>query len=415
MFGLYILGGLLVAIFVMAMKRRQNEDGFSVALRQCPFRFAAELPSEWPQDLAGFVPRSGVLIEGRPPALLLVGHLKGGSVVVAGAARTALDDYLGFAFPADWKISAGQFSELVRIAKPDISRFIGAGECVLLWRRNHIAEPLHDLIAKARHDVFEVLVAGNDAKSAPALQPPGVVTPPSDPPKPSEPVASEAPLPAPASNPVTKVAQASLPASPTVPDDVFESDNEWGWRKEGDMGYMTLPPGALQPKIRVIFLAWHEMQFVPAEIGLLENLEEVTLDHTELKELPEKIGMCAKLKCLRVMHSKLKKIPISIGKLPKLEVLDFDDNDIEVLPEEIGQLITLRELNVSGNYIKKVPASVGGLARLEVLEVACTSLKSLPESVANLRNLRKLVVWNGFPETEKWKKMLPETEVSYPV
>ncbi|KAL3744340.1 hypothetical protein ACJRO7_013582 [Eucalyptus globulus] len=124
------------------------------------------------------------------------------------------------------------------------------------------------------------------------------------------------------------------------------------------------------------------LEMLPEQLGELENLEELVVDETRIKEIPSCIGSLKKLKRLsaqwdwRSKHLSLKKIPSSIGKLGELVELNLSNTRIKELPESIGKLNKLKILNICDCEIERIPSSIGKLQSLQKLDASsCTKLK----------------------------------------
>src|SRR5438874_2463787 len=84
--------------------------------------------------------------------------------------------------------------------------------------------------------------------------------------------------------------------------------------------------------------------------GLLIGLY---LGHLDLEVLPPEIGMFEQLEELDIYANLIKKLPPELGRLRALKKLNLSLNQLEVLPLEIGTFEQLEELDISHNLIKK--------------------------------------------------------------
>jgi Leucine-rich repeat (LRR) protein len=107
---------------------------------------------------------------------------------------------------------------------------------------------------------------------------------------------------------------------------------------------------------------------LPAEIGLLNNLTELTVSDCHLSILPREIG-----------------------HLNNLIKLDLDGNLFTTLPKEIGELTSLKELSISNNpVLSSLPTEIGDLSALEVLNLHDDKLASIPSSFSRLQALKEI-------------------------
>lgn len=135
-------------------------------------------------------------------------------------------------------------------------------------------------------------------------------------------------------------------------------------------------PRALSPEIgnltQLTNLTIENVTSLPAEIGDLDNLENLELNGTDLTALPPEIGDLDNLYLFSM----------------------FRAGDLASLPPEIGDLANLRVLNLSRHKITALPPEIGNLDKLERLRVI-GGLTSLPAEIGNLESLRQLTLGNS--------------------
>jgi Leucine-rich repeat (LRR) protein len=180
---------------------------------------------------------------------------------------------------------------------------------------------------------------------------------------------------------------------------------------------------------------------LPPEIGLLQNLQSLFLSHNELSSLPAEIGNLKNLGKLHLSDNLLNTLPSEIGKLKYLRLLFFDNNPLNSLPCELGDLNNLKEisefnikslealydssiksglekwlndpevtgdkqtavsriqhafiglsneLDLSDLKLSSLPPEIGELKTLKWLQLSNNRLKSLPAELAKLKNLKRL-------------------------
>ncbi|XP_039166445.1 disease resistance protein RUN1-like [Eucalyptus grandis] len=178
----------------------------------------------------------------------------------------------------------------------------------------------------------------------------------------------------------------------------------------------------------------------PEQLGELEKLEELVVNHTSIKEIPPCIGSLKKLKRLIVDWPligglPLVRIPSSIGKLRELLELYLSFTIIKELPESIGELNKLKILKIFNCHIKRLPSSIGklqslqellasdcqlmggeihldkgGLSSLKTLDLQLSKFSGLPENLDQLSSLEHLDL-GGCGELESLPK--PHFSLSY--
>ncbi|KAF8038738.1 hypothetical protein BT93_B1325 [Corymbia citriodora subsp. variegata] len=130
---------------------------------------------------------------------------------------------------------------------------------------------------------------------------------------------------------------------------------------------------------------------LPKEVGELEELKELILDHASIIKIPMSISSLRKLEKLSAKRcSSLREIPNSIGDLQSLQHLDLTGPAIERLPSSIGDLQSLQHLNLSGSTIERLPSSIGDLQSLQHLDLTDSAIKRLPSSIGDLQSLQHL-------------------------
>ncbi|XP_039161144.1 disease resistance protein RUN1-like [Eucalyptus grandis] len=132
---------------------------------------------------------------------------------------------------------------------------------------------------------------------------------------------------------------------------------------------------------------------LPKQLGELENLEELVVDHTNIKEIPPCIGSLKKLKTLRAvgcLQSNLQptEVPSSIVCPVSLSLVEYHKS--QPIPSSIGKLGELVELNLSNTRIKELPGSIGELNKLKILRICGSQIERLPRSIGKLQNLQEL-------------------------
>ena len=123
-----------------------------------------------------------------------------------------------------------------------------------------------------------------------------------------------------------------------------------------------------------------KVHYVPKEILLMEELEDLHLQLNDLETLPPVICDISSLKKLRLGGNGLTSLPKTIGKLKNLELLTLWSNNLSALPEEIGQLVNLKALDLSWNAaLDSLPDSIVHLNKLEQFSWDCSEEITLTE------------------------------------
>lgn len=95
------------------------------------------------------------------------------------------------------------------------------------------------------------------------------------------------------------------------------------------------------------------------------------------------------LQQLKLDKTYMKEIPEELGKLGKLEHLSLKSNDIEKLYGEITTLSQLRSLIIRKNKIKNsgVPTELFNLYDLNTLDLSHNKLKEVPDGLEKAKSL----------------------------
>lgn len=145
---------------------------------------------------------------------------------------------------------------------------------------------------------------------------------------------------------------------------------------------------ALESNSDTLVLDEQNLSELPPEIGLLTDLEVLSLATNQLTRLPADIGQLAKLKELCVSENRLVELPPQIGQLVNLEILWLNDNVLGGLPAEIRQLGKLRNLHLQENRLTELPPEIGKLANLQRLWIQNNRLTQLPAELCQLERLK---------------------------
>ncbi|XP_039164380.1 disease resistance protein RPV1 [Eucalyptus grandis] len=132
---------------------------------------------------------------------------------------------------------------------------------------------------------------------------------------------------------------------------------------------------------------------LPKYLGSLVSLTQLHLTFTEIEELPESIGSLKKLKTLVASHChSLAYIPSSIGHMASLSLLDLTRCvKLAQLPDTIGSLTSLQSLLLSECHsLREMPDSIGKLESLTELHLKSTAFEELPEFIGSLKKLETL-------------------------
>ncbi len=134
----------------------------------------------------------------------------------------------------------------------------------------------------------------------------------------------------------------------------------------------------------------NQLSALPAEIGLINQLEELQIVDNRLTSLPREFGQLVNLQRLDLHSNQLSSLPREFGQLVNLQRLDLHSNQLSSLPREFGQLVNLQMLYLHSNQLSSLPREFGQLVNLQMLYLRSNQLKSVPAEIVQLVNLQAL-------------------------
>ncbi|XP_039500095.1 protein flightless-1 isoform X1 [Drosophila santomea] len=154
-------------------------------------------------------------------------------------------------------------------------------------------------------------------------------------------------------------------------------------------------PGSMRQMSRVQWLTLDRTQLaeIPEELGHLQKLEHLSLNHNRLEKI---FGELTELSCLRSLdlrHNQLKNsgIPPELFHLEELTTLDMSHNKLKEVPEGLERAKNLIVLNLSNNQIESIPTPLFiHLTDLLFLDLSHNRLETLPPQTRRLINLKTL-------------------------
>ncbi|KAL2628894.1 hypothetical protein R1flu_013580 [Riccia fluitans] len=122
----------------------------------------------------------------------------------------------------------------------------------------------------------------------------------------------------------------------------------------------------------------------------LRYLNRLSVENTDVKELPSLIGDLQCLEHLTVSNKQLQELPASLGRLKNLQVLKVRFSELKELPAWIGDLESLERLTVCSTRLQGLPTRLGDLRGLKSLVVCSEALEDIPTSLSTLQSLEEL-------------------------
>jgi Leucine rich repeat len=103
------------------------------------------------------------------------------------------------------------------------------------------------------------------------------------------------------------------------------------------------------PSVVKLNLMDNDMVHLPAEVGLLANLQYLYLDNNRLESLPPEIGSLAQLTNLSADNNALTALPNQFFKLVGLKFLSLNRNQFAVFSPEVNRLVKLVTFHIKEN------------------------------------------------------------------
>ncbi|MEM7530933.1 MAG: leucine-rich repeat domain-containing protein, partial [Chloroflexota bacterium] len=123
---------------------------------------------------------------------------------------------------------------------------------------------------------------------------------------------------------------------------------------------------------------------LPAEIGNLESLEQLSLSGNQLTSIPAEIGALSELTNLSLALNGLTSVPEELGNLANLEELWLSSNQLSEIPFDVENLTNLTTLSLASNQIDRLPFSWAAMTKLTELHLNSNLLTELPDELGDL-------------------------------
>jgi Leucine-rich repeat (LRR) protein len=146
----------------------------------------------------------------------------------------------------------------------------------------------------------------------------------------------------------------------------------------------------LTENLTSLSLFGNHLTALPDSITKLAELEVLYLGKNEFVTFPEQVCYLKNLKILSIAYNDLDSLPDCIGNLEKLEMLILNNNQIEFLPDSVSNLKNLMVLNLNRNNLRTLPNGIYELDSLQTLNLGVNNIDSLSVLMANWVSLKEL-------------------------
>ena len=174
-------------------------------------------------------------------------------------------------------------------------------------------------------------------------------------------------------------------------------------------------PADLNRDITVLKLYGNQLDTIPDDLSLLENLNELDVSFCELKEFPSPILELKKLEHLNISNNFIRSIPQDITRL-QLKMFHLGRNPLDEFPKFLYQFSALEKTDLSNCYLERIPPVIFGLKNLTTINLRDNCITEIPEEVCQL-NLERLNVadnpLNELPESFRNFVNMEDLDISF--
>ncbi|KAG8439668.1 hypothetical protein GDO86_005734 [Hymenochirus boettgeri] len=127
-----------------------------------------------------------------------------------------------------------------------------------------------------------------------------------------------------------------------------------------------------------LYLSDNNLNILPPELELLQNLQILALDFNNFKVLPQVVCSLKQLSILYIGNNRLRDLPPELCFLKSLQTLWIESNYLTNLPVVICELTLLKTLHAGCNPIRQLPRELKNLTELRSIWMSSTLLTSFP-------------------------------------
>lgn len=162
-----------------------------------------------------------------------------------------------------------------------------------------------------------------------------------------------------------------------------------------------LPAMGAHPELRELLCTQCPLAVFP-DLDGCENLEHLTLNGNQLRELPTDVATLPELVMLHLSGNQIEQWPSRFGDA--LTSLFIERNKLSELPDAVLTAKSLSVLLVGGNPLTALPAALARLP-LRFLDLSATKLTKLPDWIAEMEHLETLLL--NHTSLQSWPQFAP--------
>ncbi|KAL6061609.1 ADP-ribosylglycohydrolase [Balamuthia mandrillaris] len=137
-------------------------------------------------------------------------------------------------------------------------------------------------------------------------------------------------------------------------------------------------------QLRRLNAAHNGIQYLPADLPLLQHLVYLDVHNNPLREICKELGSATQLTYLDISECEAPALPPELGQLLQLTTLLASHNRFSVIPSTFRDLQSLTKVDLSDNRSKA--------ANVTHLDISCNWLENLPQEISKLSGLTYLNV-----------------------
>ena len=151
----------------------------------------------------------------------------------------------------------------------------------------------------------------------------------------------------------------------------------------------------LAPHLHILVAGDNNFGTLPREIGLLTQLQNLNLEHSNVSPLTDDLGKLTQLTALNLANNDLHALPAAIGRCTLLQHLNLRCNALSALPTEVGLLVNLTKVDLDQNKLTALPDSVRNWQQVTQISLRDNLLTALPNDLSGWQNLVELYACNN--------------------
>ncbi|XP_053575193.1 leucine-rich repeat-containing protein 10 [Bombina bombina] len=133
-----------------------------------------------------------------------------------------------------------------------------------------------------------------------------------------------------------------------------------------------------------LYLSDNNLNTLPPELELLQNLQILALDFNSFKVLPQVVCTLKQLSILYLGNNRLPDLPQEMSSLKNLQTLWIESNYLTQLPDVICELTLLKTLHAGSNPIRQLPTELQNLKELRSIWLSGNLLYDFPKVLLNM-------------------------------